>query len=1463
MRAWQTRAGVNVKLLVIALVVLIALGAGAFAVHRARKAGMVREARTAGLAAYEAGDWAAARQHLSRYLAVHRDEPDLLRKYAYAHLQARPLVAGNIDQAANSYRLILRDDPGNDEAFERLVLIYQKSGNMAELGHVAERRLAVPGLAEDAGARLALARAQAAADQDEEARQTLVKLIEDAEGAAEKPEEYLDACLMLAGLAAREGAGDEARRWLDMGVESGVETGRALVQRASLLRTLAARQDDGATQAQLEQVRADLNAAREHIGDAAELHLLLCQEWTALGDFDRAAEHLAAARAAPWEDMQDVLLDPVDWTVALFERAAVLAAARGDAEAGTQLVNDTLKELEGRPQRLQLLPMATRLYIAAGKTDEARKCLDEYLDALTLKRVGDVGDEQVAVLRAMIAEAEREPHRVIELLEPHSRKATTSPVVLRLLAAAYSASGQPGRVAALATRNPAQFRGEEELARLAARGHLTAGRWAEADAVLAPVAARKPDDLELQLMRATAAYGVALTNNAPAEALAPLQAKLEALQEQMPEDLTATIVLSAGLETKGDTEQAEAILRRGLEQNPDSVAASVALARFLARYERFDEAADVLNATREAHPEDATAWQALADFQASRGDLEAAAQTLEAAEASVTGADAKRQIAIRRALFVLEQGKEPEAISRLEAVAQAHPDDADVRGLLLQMPAVAQDAARAERLIADLREIEGEPGLRWRYHQAQHWLGQPDWSARRSEAIELLQYCVEADPSWAAPVLLLGQLYERVGELNKAAALYTNGFAATRAAVVGERLLELLQRQGRFNEARQVLAELSRLLDPEAMRLRRAGLAAGAGELGEAIRELSLHAAGQAATPDEHILLARLEYEHTGNLEKALAHLEQATAAGAPPLVVAQVRAGLLQEEGDTEGARAVLDEIVAADPTPEAYRARAALAYTTGDLAQAEADFKEYAKGTQDAAGVAVLGEFYAQSGRLSDAIVCWQAGLEAYPKNATLLRGLAKALLVRGQPEDDAAAREYVQTLLDAGEPRDVDVLRVLALLEARAGGAAARARVLALAKEALEAPPAGAEAYAGLAQLALEQGDAQNSRNLAARGLQIYPREGGLQLAQARADFQLGNKQSAQAAVRQILAEEPDRADAIELAVQMAIGAGDAATLEQFIPKLAQRVQDQPESAQWILLHAAALQAAGRVDEALALLEQKAALPALADNIGILLRLADLHAVKQQPEEAAAALDRAAAAAPGNPNVLRARLALLGQQRKHDEIVQLMEQETAAVDAAPGLLLVASAALSGSPHQAQALEYVETYAQRFPEDVAGLLALGDMRYQAGDVTGAETAYRRIIEIMPKQASALNNLAWIRASHYQDFEQAAKLSREAVLVQPEDANFRDTLAFILRHIPGQLPEARREYERCLALAGDLSPLRERTLFELARTSATIGDAAASARYAEQALASAEQANVFSPAERQELESLRKAATP
>ena len=316
-------------------------------------------------------------------------------------------------------------------------------------------------------------------------------------------------------------------------------------------------------------------------------------------------------------------------------------------------------------------------------------------------------------------------------------------------------------------------------------------------------------------------------------------------------------------------------------------------------------------------------------------------------------------------------------------------------------------------------------------------------------------------------------MYEEAGDFTSAETVYSSGFASSGAPEIADRLLALLQRQRRFSEALTLLDQLKQKLDEQLVGTWRLALAIGQEQYGEAINELELRLSAAQKDPLDLVRLAGLSYAQTRDADRALTYLEQAAVAGGDRATVARMRVAIFTAEKRFDEAEQELTELVEAQPSPLAYLLRASYHTSVGHPDLAEQDYRALLQVAKDGFGHAVLGEFYAQTKRLDQAIDTWLQGLESYPDSPQLKRGLTKALLTRNQAGDRELAGKYLAEL-EQNAPDDTDLLWVRAVRAVGEGTPERLAEARELLRQAARSLPASAETYQGLVELAVRMED-----------------------------------------------------------------------------------------------------------------------------------------------------------------------------------------------------------------------------------------------------------------------------------------------------------------------------------------------------------------------------------------------------
>ncbi|MDI9432744.1 MAG: tetratricopeptide repeat protein [Planctomycetota bacterium] len=1462
----RVRAEVNVKILVIVIVVAAAVGVSLVMARQIRRTMRTERALQAGQAAFERQDWPTAVRHLGQYLRRTPDDIEALRQYAEALVAIRPMDTQVVTAAISAYRRLMEVDPTDKTVAKELVMLYSAIGNFEELARLARTRLEhVPN---DLDAPLWLAEALTRGEKPQEARQVLTTFVERLEGKPERHDEYVQACVLMSQLAgeavepeSQEG-GEEAARpatcldWLDRAVAYDPNSAKAFVHRARYRRQQAAADEtsEADRSPMLALARKDLEAASALGTDDPRVLYSLSAEWLAHGDPVWASAALEALDALPQEALAEHFFDMSDWHMARFMLASELATRQGDPTKAASLADQTLEALTNPRQRAQILPAAILLYVAADRASVASVCLDEYLEAV---RALDVPAEarRLAGLQALVASALNQPHGVISALESVVQDDPSDPGFWRLLADAYSRTGQSQRSAEAWSQysrlNPQDPRAVLQLA----RQYSLLGQWQMAYETAARAESLGASDLGLTLLRIGSGISLAVEQGADSSKLAEYATELAQLKQQHPDRVDVRIFQAILAGHLGGPQEAESEFTRAIEACSEPLQARMQLVRHYMANDRAGEAVSVCETACEHHPEAAEPWLVLSDLLVAAGDYEAARHHLQEGLTAVE-ADEKRSVSIKLALLELVHGDRAVGIDILRKLAAEDEHEVQARLLLLSVREIQEDSAAAESLIGELRKAEGEGGLWWRLHQAALWVASEDWRSRQQEIVEVLQYCIRTDPAWSEPASLLAQMYERLGDWPRLEQTCRQGLAANPAATeLAERLLALLQRQGRFAEAQRVLQQVR--MDPAAASAWQVHVAVGTGDLIRAIDELRLRVSNDDQDAGGRIELARLLYEQSKDAAQALRYLDEARAIAPQLRTLAAVTASILRSEGRHAEALDVIHGYVANQESFEAYWMRAVFLTEEGDLERAEQDYRKLI-GFEDnrVAGHELLGSFYAATKRLDEGIAALEEGLAVHPGSVRLQRTLMRLLFIRAEPEDRAKAVRLL-TELEEQLPQDAELatLRALQMLEDPTLQATRAAREK--LEVAVRLDPTAVNSQMALIGLAMREGEFRAACDYAIRALEANPENAALLTARARAELAAGYVPMAIQLARSVLQTDPNDAEARSVFVNAAMGSDDQRLLEEARTQLESALRREPGNEALLLSRSRLL---------VAMNQPKAAIPELrayvlsepgSGRIVPLLTLADLYRLAGDPQQAEPWIERAEQSAPKNQAVVHARFLWRLSLERWEELEGISAAYIAAEEQNPTTVLRAAEALISRDSMAlrkEGVKLCEHAAALLPGSMQVRLMLASSLYQVGDVERAEQIYRELLKDNPNEVTALNGLAWIVQERHQGFAEALELANRGVRLAPDDLPLLDTRATILAQMEGRLGDARRDLERLLKLSASDPRRQARTLVKLGRVCVELNAIDLARQHLERAREIDRSANVLTPEERLEV---------
>ncbi len=1494
MSTYHASARINVKALLILALIVLLVGAGLAGGYKIRKRVIANRALAAGTKAFDHGDWPEACKQLKLYLSKYPENPDILDKYARANMAVRPRAGENIGAAIAASRRLARLRPDDAETCQRLAKLYLAVGEFNEAVHVCSQRLAAA--PDDHPVRLLLARALIGQRKPPEAAQELKTLIQKAPQlpepcvllanlvqAEDKPavrQAALDALATAEPTAAPSPGGplnapasapsvsttapslsDLARNLLDEGVRRNPSSPLLLAHRASLLRRL--HQDMAAA-------RKDLEAADALKPADPNVLLLLTGEWMEQpGDgFDRADAELVALKHLDPETLADQDLKVEDLQGPRYAAEAALCARKADKARGEALADQALAELKG-DERLGFIPTAVSLYLANQNVAKVGKAVGDYRTAFENRGApSDLMRDQLAVLEAVLASAEKKPYDAIDQLEPLVARKPDNRAAWSLLIQAYRDTGRSSAVLTALESCVARWPKDEEFTAQLAAACMAENRWSDAARYAAMVERTASATPAATLTRLRAEAYAWLTGAADPDTGHRLSAEL-ADQSRAHPRMVEFRVLHARIATRqGRTDEAITILRAAIQQCERPLPAAVLLSESLFRTGQRDAAFEVCRTAVKENSDQASPHLALAALFAAAGQQEDALKTLEGAVAGLTGEE--RAIAARvLAQQLLSQGQRPRGIEMLKALAAERSTDREVRQWLLRTPEVLGDAEAAQQIVDQLREIETDRGFQWRLEQARLWIhtagqGKPEdlrtkLAAQEQETARLLNTCITADPLWFEPVVTLGALYELLGKDAQAEEAYRRLLEAQPGqADVAEKLVSLLLRQRRFAPAADVLRQL-----PERARalprLRRQALdvALGTGDPATALQHAEALVAADPKDAASRVALARLAYGVQKDTTRALQLLDEADAITPGALGALTARAQILHAEKKDDEAIAVLNAAVEREKSLPVYLLRAQFYVATKQYDRAEADYLHISQSTEwSATGHQLLGAFYEQRGDAQKAIAAWEAGLKESPQAVELQQQLIRILLTSPQPANRARARAMLDTLLKQ-RPDDVVLLSLRTGSLVTASQPADFTRSLTEMEAGLlrvvESQPANITAQVQLAAIARARWDFTTAGERVTRAIRANPGNPRLILARAELEAEQNNDKVAEELAQSVLQRDPRNAAARSFLVNLNLRGGK---LDRALQLNSQGLELDPQNEGQQVSRARILAAQGERKQAIEQLDAFCRSEAGRESFSGRIMLADLHRMEGNAQAAQACLDQAEQIRPGSAVVLAARLRDFISNKQFDAVLSALADYRARNPDDAATLLTGAGLLAASGDDS-ALKTARTLLGQitttFPNILEGHMNLAAVAYQSRDFETAVRAYRHALELAPFHRSALNDLAWLLGEELKRPEEAIVFADRGVQRYPGDPHLLDTRGVLLTHLK-RLPEARQDLERAIQLATKLPPTQARAMLHVARVCVQQGDASAAKAYLEKALNIDKEHHVLTDAERNEI---------
>jgi tetratricopeptide (TPR) repeat protein len=1358
----------NWKLAIVLVISLVVLGISAFGLRKWRRANRAEQSLDLGNKAYDEHKWEEAAEHLGSYIALERDNVPILLKYADAQLKIRPAKRNRYQQAMNTYRAVLRLDRDKTEAAMRLSEISLSMGSPGEAELVARRQLetnSAPGL------RRMLALALIAQRKFEEAAMELKSILQ------EHPEEIL-AYETLGKLIEQrpEDFRELSSHWYNQAVEKNPSSALAYIIRADFYR----RSED------FSNALADLEQAEKQDLSDLTVRLRLAKELIDFNLLDKARINLAAIQqATPLDDD-------------LWKTWASFALKSGSKEKMQRIAEEGLKELSSAPW--DFMPLATELFIRSDNLDKADDCISKMLEQ-------DISSASISFLRGLLASKRGHHSDAVKYWRQSMGQGNKSIHVRLALASALSHLGDTQsaiqQLRSLISESPASFQGYLALGKLLAQ----TGNWFEAADNAAKAIQLSPKNQEavlfylhtqMQLVSKRRDENGTMTS----QLLNDLQQQMSVFEKNDEAFGQIKLLQFQFALHQGKLAEAETLMTQLKDTQLPKERIVMAKAELFTAQEKINEAIIELNEAVNEFPESIDLIRYLAILLDRNGNQKECETTIKNALERIEALEAQRDLGLLLTQFYTRWNQKENVYKLLGNLADKLPNDIPIKRRLLLCEQVAVDPEKAQRIVEDIKSIEGQDGWQWRYEQAKVWFGMGDFENRYPQIISLLQENIQANPNDQASHLLLARSYERAGETQLAISTYREILSQSPDNIlVIIPAVAALYNARQYDEAERILNRASKqnLYHPELQRLqlqnylRQGQLESASGMLQDLIDN----------DPNNRtacLSLALLEIQQ-GNYSQASELLDKLKNLDPKSIPVTAAQIQLNIRQGKKEQALEICDETVKSINSASAYILRARTYATLARNDEAVKDLDHAVSIEPDNVEVWVArSDFYRSIGQFINASTDIQQALSIDPDDILLQKRAIPLFLASGKRD---MIREG-NTLLDnalKSNPEDVQ----LQLLQARSALVEGTAPSIENARKILQKitddQPEMADAWVMLGEMAIRQGQPEKAMDAALGGLAYGPNNRSLLLLKARAE----------AAKSPVLA----------------------------IPTLKLLHEMDPNDLSTVVLMANTYIQTGEPQKAVNLLREQLAVCDVPAKRKCNTALAVALYKSGNKTDAQKEFDYLIESEPDDPDPLLAQVQLLRDDKDWSKLSEKVinwhsnhsKDSHTPTEIARGLML-----LEDTQARKTSEEILRMILKDDPDYADAISVLAILLQINGRNSESAALYQRLLELEPDNVIAINNLAWIISEVQGKHQQALELANRGLKIAPKYCDLIDTRGVIYYRL-GELDKAVSDFNECIKLYPGITPASIGTRFYLARALAKLGQKNKAIQYLNEAL--------------------------
>lgn len=1369
----------NWKLTIILLIGLVVLGITAFGLRRWQRSRRADQGLVLGNRAYDEYNWKEATKNLGSYIAVVQDDVPALLKYAEAQLNIRPLKRNNVQQVIAAYRTILRIDKSNSETALMLVEIYLQMGMSGEAELIASRALETN---QSPKLRRMLAIALINQRKFKDAVKELKNIIK------EHPEQIL-AYDVLGQLTEHRGEdfAQPSQFWFNEAVRNNPSSPEAYIIRGAYY----LRHGDKAKNL------TDLEHAEQQDLSEPAVRLRLAGEFINANILDKARKHLEAVEA----------IEPTNQL--LWRTWARFVLKSGSKKEMARIARTGLKELSYQP--LDFMPIAAELYIRCDELDRANDCISKL-------RQNDILPATTAFLEGLAADKRGNSYEAIKCLYEAIQLGSKSERVRLALAATLSRSGDKQsaikQLRILVSEQPNLVSGRLSLARLLTE----TGSWAEAAEQARLAMQISPDSLDAVLLYTQAQIQLLAENIGDKTPLMQqpipgavngvwgsedIEERLAALEKKSDNTLPVKILQLQLAILRSQFDKAEQLLSSLKAGFPSEIEVDMAEVKLLIARDKISEAEQKLGNITEAFPQALEPVNYLAILLAAGDKRQECENVIKNAIARFEQPAADSQLGLLLADFYNRWGEQEKCFQLLSGLNRELAVDIPLKRRLLRSEIVCNDTELAQRLIDEIKTIEGQAGWQWRYEQSRIWFGQDYFKDRYPQIISLLRENLLSNPDDIVSRMLLAAAYERAEKLQFAISTYNEALNHSPQDIrIIVPAVAALYKAKEYDRADEVLRQVAneRLFHPDLKKLelqshlRRGELAPASDILGDFyIRDPNNQSVGLS------LALLKMRQNKFVEADEMLNKLKDQD-PNLLPITAAQIVSKVRQ--GKPDEAIQLSNEVVNKFNNTSAYIIRAKTFAFLGQTEKAEKDL-EHAVVIEpnNAEPWIAKSDFYRSTGQLDKALADIQKAMSLAPETITIEKRAISLLLASSDRNVVRQGKDVLDKALTVN-PDDIGLRLYKArwLLAQRTATAIEEATGI-LQKIADEQPKLS-DTWTLLAETALAQAQPIKAIDIALRGLVYLPNDKSLLLLKARSE----------AARSPVLA----------------------------IPTIKALRELYPNDTDVVVYLANTYLAADQSQKAVELLRtQLAACSGTGDERKIRTCLAAALYKNGSKAEAQQQFHSLHQSAPDDPGPLLAQARLLQEDRLWSQLNQIVLQwcQNHSEDSHTPITIAGDLAVANHSEAKKTSENIlRMVLENHSDSTEAMTALAMLLHIGGRFTESAALYQQTLELQPNNVIAINNLAWILCKEQGECQQALELVCRGLEIAPEYIDLIDTRGVAYYQL-GEFERAANDFIRCLKLYPNGTPSATVSYLHLGKSLAKLGQNGEAAENIEKAL--------------------------